>query len=63
VRQFYQRFYGLTQVTPGPKELTHATALLATYGEAKAQFLLGPRSWGRPLGLNEPSEKSANQRR
>jgi hypothetical protein len=40
VRQFYQRFYGLTQVTPGPKELTHATALLATYGEAKAQFLL-----------------------
>ena len=40
MRQFYQRFSGRTQVTPGPKELAHATALLATYGEAKAQFLL-----------------------
>ena len=40
MRQFYQRFYGLTQVTPGPKELAHATALLAQHGAAKAQFLL-----------------------
>jgi hypothetical protein len=24
---------------------------------------LGPRSWDRPLGLNEPPEKSANERR
>jgi hypothetical protein len=40
VQQFYQRFYGLAQVTPHPKELAHATELLATHGEAKAHFLL-----------------------
>ena len=40
VQQFYQRFYGLTQVIPSPKELEHATALLAQHGEAKAHFLL-----------------------
>ncbi|HLB76063.1 MAG TPA: hypothetical protein VJO72_03435, partial [Candidatus Dormibacteraeota bacterium] len=40
VRQFYQRFYGLTTVTPHPKELAHATELLAQHGMAKAQFLL-----------------------
>jgi len=40
VRQFHQRFSGLTQVTPSPKELAHATELLATHGEAKAHFLL-----------------------
>ena len=40
VRQFHQRFYGLTQVTPSPKELAHATALLAQHGAAKAHFLL-----------------------
>ena len=37
---FYQRFYGVTAVTPHPKELAHATELLATQGEAKAHFLL-----------------------
>src|SRR5262249_48628082 len=31
VQQFYQRFHGLTQVTPLPKELEHATALLAQH--------------------------------
>jgi hypothetical protein len=40
VQQFYQRFHGLTQVTPLPKELEHATALLAQHGAAKAHFLL-----------------------
>ncbi len=40
VRQFHQRFSGLTQVTPSPKELAHATELLATHGAAKAHFLL-----------------------
>jgi hypothetical protein len=40
VQQFYQRFHGLTGVTPMAKELEHATALLAQYGEAKASFLL-----------------------
>ena len=40
VTAFYQRFYGLTQVTASPKELAHATALLAQHGEAKAHFLL-----------------------
>jgi hypothetical protein len=40
VRQFYQRFHGLAQVTPHPKELAHATELLAAHGEAKAHFLL-----------------------
>src|SRR5262249_56437529 len=40
VRAFYQRFHGLTQVTPLPKELEHATALLAQHGAAKAHFLL-----------------------
>ena len=28
VQQFYQRFHGLAQVSPSPKELAHATALL-----------------------------------
>src|SRR5712691_4023381 len=37
---FYQRFHGATAVTPHPKELAHATELLATHGEAKAHFLL-----------------------
>jgi hypothetical protein len=37
---FYQRFHGLTQVTPTPKELVHATHLLATHGEARARFFL-----------------------
>jgi hypothetical protein len=40
VRQFYQRFYEVTAVTPHPKELAHATELLATHGEVKAHFLL-----------------------
>jgi hypothetical protein len=40
VQQFYQHFHGLTQVTPGPKELTQALELLAQHGAAKAQFLL-----------------------
>jgi hypothetical protein len=40
VTAFYQRFYGLTQVTPSPKELAHATELLAQHGAAKAHFLL-----------------------
>ena len=40
VQQFYQRFHGLTQVTPAPKELTQATALLTAHGEVLANFLL-----------------------
>lgn len=40
VMAFYQRFHGLAPVTPSPKELAHATQLLATHGEAKARFLL-----------------------
>jgi hypothetical protein len=40
VGAFYQRFYGVTAVTPHPKELAHATELLATHGDAKAHFLL-----------------------
>src|SRR5262249_22543116 len=40
VRQFYQRFHGLAQVTPSPKELGQATAILTQHGAAKAQFLL-----------------------
>jgi hypothetical protein len=40
VTAFYQRFHGLAQVTPSPKELEHATALLAQHGAAKAHFLL-----------------------
>ena len=40
VRQFSQRFHGLAQVTPHPKELAHATELLTQHGEAKAHFLL-----------------------
>jgi len=40
VQQFYQRFQGLTGVTPLAKELTQATALLTTYGLEKAQYLL-----------------------
>jgi len=40
VQQFYQRFHGRTGVTPSPKELEHATVLLAQHGAAKAHFLL-----------------------
>src|SRR5712691_2744899 len=40
VQQFYQRFHGLTQVTPAPKELTQATALLTAHGEVLANFLM-----------------------
>jgi hypothetical protein len=40
VMAFYQRFHGVTAVTPHPKELAHATELLATHGEAQAHFLL-----------------------
>ena len=40
VRQFYQRFYGLAEVTPSSKERRHAMALLAHHGEAKVRFLL-----------------------
>ncbi|HLB75648.1 MAG TPA: hypothetical protein VJO72_01295, partial [Candidatus Dormibacteraeota bacterium] len=40
VQQFYQRFHGLTGVTPMAKELTQATALLTTHGLEKAQYLL-----------------------
>jgi hypothetical protein len=40
VTAFYQHFYGLTQVTPSPKELAHATELLAQHGAAKAHFLV-----------------------
>ena len=54
VRQFYQRFYGLTQVTPGPKELAHATALLAQHGAAKAQFLLAFAHQAAPETHYEP---------
>ncbi len=40
VTAFYQRFHGLTQVTPHPKELAHATDLLTHHGEATARLLL-----------------------
>jgi len=40
VTAFYQRFHGLAQVTPSPKELAHATALLALHGAAKAHYLV-----------------------
>jgi hypothetical protein len=40
VTAFYQRFHGLAQVIPRPKELAHATQLLAMHGEARAHFLL-----------------------
>src|SRR5262249_15253777 len=40
VQHFYQRFHGLTGVTPLAKELTQATALLTTHGLEKAQYLL-----------------------
>jgi hypothetical protein len=40
VQQFYQRFHGLTGVTPTAKELTQATMLLTTHGREKAQYLL-----------------------
>ena len=40
VTVFYQRFHGLTQVTPTPKELAHATQLLTAHGEACARFFL-----------------------
>jgi len=40
VQQFYQRFQGLTGVTPLAKELTQATALVTRYGLEKAQYLL-----------------------
>jgi hypothetical protein len=40
VQQFYQRFHGRTGGIPSPKELEHATALLAQHGAAKAHFLL-----------------------
>jgi hypothetical protein len=40
VQQFYQRFHGLTEVTPTAKELTQATALLTAQGLEKAQYLL-----------------------
>jgi hypothetical protein len=40
VQQFYQRFHGLTGVTPTAKELTQATTLLTTHGREKAQYLL-----------------------
>ena len=64
---FYQRFYGVTaEVTPRPKELAHATALLTTHGEAKAHFLLTfahqaaaethyqPQVFGRHSPLHRP---------
>ena len=37
---FYQRFHRMTAVTPHPKELAHATQLLAQHGVAKAHYLL-----------------------
>lgn len=40
VQQFYQRFYGLTGVTPSAKEVEQATDVLAMHGEAPAHFLL-----------------------
>src|SRR5215468_4312335 len=40
VQQFYQRFHGLTGVTPTAKELAQATALLTTHGREKAQYLV-----------------------
>lgn len=40
VATFYQRFHGLTAVTPHPKELAHATQLLAAHGAVKAYSLL-----------------------
>src|SRR5207253_9476389 len=40
VQQFYQRFHGRAQVTPTPKELTQATALLTTYGLKTARYPL-----------------------
>jgi hypothetical protein len=40
VGQFYQRFHGLVQVTPSPKELAQATDLLTAHGAAKAHYLV-----------------------
>jgi hypothetical protein len=40
VQQFYQRFYGRANVTPGPKELAQARALLAQHGAATAHFFV-----------------------
>jgi hypothetical protein len=40
VRQFYQRFYGLANVTPGPKELAQALELLGQHGAATAHFFV-----------------------
>jgi hypothetical protein len=40
VAAFYQRFHGLSQVTASPKELMHASQLLAAHGEAHAYGLL-----------------------
>ncbi len=54
VQQFYQRFHGLTQVTPSPKELEHATALLVQHGAAKAHFLLAFAHQAAPETHYEP---------
>jgi hypothetical protein len=40
VQQFYQRFAGRANVTPGPKELAQARALLAQHGAATAHFFV-----------------------
>jgi hypothetical protein len=40
VQQFYQRFSGRANVTPGPKELAQARALLAQHGAATAHFFV-----------------------
>ncbi|MGE3541361.1 MAG: hypothetical protein AB7N91_28500 [Candidatus Tectimicrobiota bacterium] len=40
VQQFYQRFHGLTGVTPAAKELVQATTLLTQHGPALVAFLL-----------------------
>ena len=40
VGAFYQRFYGVTAVTPHPKELAHALDLLTQHGAATAHFLV-----------------------
>lgn len=40
IQQFYQRFHGLTGVTPTDKELAQATTLLTQHGPALVAFLL-----------------------
>ena len=54
VTAFYQRFHGLAQVTPSPKELEHATEILAQHGPGKAHFLLAFAHQAAPATHYEP---------